>query len=315
MKTETEALAVQSQEVQPASVLATILQLSADPNARIDVIERLVALQQSQEDRQRKTAYIAAMTRVAAKLIPVKKGATGHFGPYADIADIDRMLRPILSAEGLALSYDSGEVPGKPNHVRIFCTNSHVDGHEVTKQIDLEIDKSGGKNACQAPISTVSYGRRTLTKMFYNLIEEGEDTDGESKAKITDEQVKDLNTQIQDLGMNMGRFLMFMSVGALEDILAVDIKKAQNAIDVQREAVHAATRTVADVGVEGHPDDRHGVVLHRAHLSEWVPVAGLGHDRSPIAADVMGSRAVDDVDCVNPVAEVSSGARFVDAGS
>ncbi len=75
MKSETD-LVVQHQEIQPANVLQMILQLSADPNARIDVIERLVALQERQEDRQRKTAYIAAMSRVAAKLLPIKKGAT-----------------------------------------------------------------------------------------------------------------------------------------------------------------------------------------------------------------------------------------------
>src|SRR5262249_37342147 len=96
------------------------------------------------------------------------------------------------------------------------------------------IDVSDYRSIVQSIGSTVSYGKRQLIKMHLNLIERDEDTDGVSLETITEDQAKDLESAIQETKMDRGRFLVFMGVGDVKDILARDLKKAINAIDVKR---------------------------------------------------------------------------------
>jgi hypothetical protein len=238
VSTEDQVWHASAQPLHPQTEASNLLQIIAnaviDPRVDIDKMERLLAMQERLVADQRKSAYMAAMARVAAVLPFVPKTSNGHYGMYSGLNDIDRVLRPIISPEGLSLSFDSAPVDGKPGYVRVYCTNSHADGHSETKQIDLEIDKSGSKNGAQAVISTVSYGRRSLTKMFYNIIEGNEDSDGNNSAVITEDQVKDLQIMIQDVGINTPRFLLHMKVGELKDILAKDYKAALNAVEAKR---------------------------------------------------------------------------------
>ena len=145
------------------SIMSIIADAARNPSLEaVAVIERLVALQERQQDRAAKTAYIAAMGRVAPKLLPVSKsGYNDHQKkPYVMLEDIDVQIRPLLAEEGLSMSFDSAPVEGRPTHMRFFCTNSHREGHCETKQIDLEVDKSGSKNGTQAGVSTMQYARR-----------------------------------------------------------------------------------------------------------------------------------------------------------
>jgi len=149
--------------------------------------------------------------------------------------DIDKVLRPILAEGGFALSFDTQPIEG--NRVRILCRLSHKDGHFETKQIDLPIDNSGSKNGAQAVGSTVSYGRRMLTKMFFNIVEKGEDNNAETSEKLTEDQLKDLEAAMTEVPLNKKKFLEFMGVNDVHDILQRDLKKALNAIDTKRRQV------------------------------------------------------------------------------
>lgn len=166
---------------------------------------------------------MAALATVAPQLKQIGKHGTSHHGKYARLEDIDRAIRPIISKEGFSLSFDTQPVG---NNIRVICKLSHKEGHEEVKQLDLPIDTSGSKNGAQAVKSTVSYGRRILTQMFFNLIEEGEDTDGEIKAPLTAEQASALNNLIKTKGAPMHRFLKHMKVEKIEDILQRDYQHA-----------------------------------------------------------------------------------------
>ena len=73
-----------------------------------------------------------------------------------------------------------------------------------------------------------------MIKMHLNLVERDEDTDGVNLATISDEQAKDLEAALQEVKADKGKFLVFMGCGAVKDILARDLAKAVNAIDVKR---------------------------------------------------------------------------------
>lgn len=226
------------------NMLAVIAKAVAEnPQMNVDNMEKLLAMHERIVAAQQKASFFAAMARVAPQIPEIGqrgviKNRDGHVqSKYATLDDIDRIIRPIISAEGLSQSFDSEmTADGK---VRVSCRLSHAEGHSEVKYVTLPIDKSGSKNETQAVVSTVSYGRKCLTKMFFNIQEAGEDTDGVDPSTITDEQVKDLETAIAEYEMNLSRFLFFMGVGAIKDILARDWSKAQNAIDVQRQAIEA----------------------------------------------------------------------------
>ncbi len=218
---------------QPKSLLQVIAQAVTDPRMDVEKMSKLLDLQERIVADERKTAFYAAMGRLAKVLPEIGKHGNVQIPgredrKYARLEDIDRAIRPLISAEGLSLSFDTQETP---KNIRIICRLAHEGGHSEVKQLDLPLDNSGSKNGAQAVASTVAYGRRILTKMFFNLIEGGEDLDGNSAEKITGEQAKDLQDCMEQLGMMPdtkahARFLVYMQVGAISDILSRDHKKA-----------------------------------------------------------------------------------------
>lgn len=224
------------------STLEVISRLAVDPRVDVDKLERLLVMKREVEADQRRIAFLAALSRLAPKLPEIDKNgrvvfegkgsAPGMDRKYARLEDIDRAIRPLLSEEGFALSFDTQ--PTETGKIRISCTLSHRDGHSETKQLDLPHDSSGAKNGIQAVGSTVSYGRRMLVKMFFNLIERGEDSDAEPVEEITEDQVRDLQSLIEEVKADKKRFLDFMGVPELSAILSRDYQKAINALETKR---------------------------------------------------------------------------------
>lgn len=237
MKNEMETAVSVPERPAPDNLLSVIANAVADPRMDPEKMSKLLDVHERILADQRRVAFMGAMARVAAKLPEIGKLGTSHHGQYARLIDIDRAIRPILSAEGLSQSFDSEEMPG--DKVRVTCRLSHEQGHAETKQVTLPIDKSGSKNGAQAIISTVSYGRRALTKMFFNLMESDgiEDDDGNGgSATISDDQAKDIEALITEVKADRARFLAYMGTTNVEAILSRDFTKAVTALESKRRA-------------------------------------------------------------------------------
>jgi len=213
------------------SLLDVIADAATDPRVDVEKMERLLAMQQTIMKDQREQAFMAAMAHLTPKLPEIGKHGKSHHGKYARLEDIDRVIRPLLGEEGLSLSFDSLMAEGK---VRVICKLSHSAGHSESKQVDLPIDNSGAKNPTQAIGSTVAYGRRILTKMFFNLIEGGEDTDGNDPTLITQEQAAKIISLIAEVKASKVKFLDHMKAEKVEAILGRDYQKAINALETRR---------------------------------------------------------------------------------
>jgi hypothetical protein len=227
--------------VRPGNVLE-VLQQAVDKTQDLD-IEKLRGLFELQKDfmrMQAEQAFHAAMARLQAKLPQINKAGQGKNSKFAKLEDIDVVIRPLLAEEEFSFSFDEESHTDKT--VTFAGTISHAMGHSQTKQLTVPIDTAAanreGKSirpAIQDAGSTVSYARRYLLKMHLNIIERDEDSDGESRKTITEDQAKDLRAAVQEVGMDVPRFLLYMAVGAMEEILAVDYRKAINAIEVKRQ--------------------------------------------------------------------------------
>src|SRR5690606_25412546 len=100
---------------------------------------------------------------------------------YATHAAIDRVLRPIYTEHGFALSFNTSPLDA-PDMVRVLCYVTHASGHTRTYQIDIPADGKGAKGGdvmtrTHATGSAAQYGMRYLLKMIFH-VSIGADDDG-----------------------------------------------------------------------------------------------------------------------------------------
>ncbi len=224
-------------DLKPTDLLSAIATAVVNPAMDVEKMERLLAMHERIVMEQRKTAFMAAMSRLQAKLPQIKKDGRivvkgTERSRYAKLEDIDVAIKPLLAEEGFAFTFNTDSKDAKL--FTITATLLHSGGHAETRSLVLPIDSSDFRSTVQSIGSTVSYGKRQLIKLHLNIVERDEDTDGVDLETISEEQAKDLETAIKDVKMDRGRFLVFMGVGDVREILKKDLKKAANAIDVKR---------------------------------------------------------------------------------
>jgi len=186
---------------QPADSMMSMIERAArDPAVDIDKLERLFALRERMVAEEKKTAYNAAMSIVQAKIKPVYRDAMNQStnSAYARLETISDAITPIYTAEGFSLSFDTADSP-KADHIRIVCEVMHSAGHSQFKHFDLALDNVGlkgnpNKTAIQASGSTISYGRRYLKLMVFDVVLTNEDNDGQApEPKIHETKGDSLN--------------------------------------------------------------------------------------------------------------------------
>lgn len=166
-----------------ASMIGAIERAAANPAVDIEKMERLYKMAKDLKATEAEAEFNAALARVQSKAESVATNAeNSHTGSrYAKLAVIDRMLKPLYTAEGLSVSFDTGEAK-RPDDIRIEAILSHSGGHSRRYHIDLPRDESGAKGGAnktgvQGAGSTNTYGRRYLTCMIFAVATE-DDNDG-----------------------------------------------------------------------------------------------------------------------------------------
>ena len=220
------------------NMLEVIARAVADPRMDVDKMERLLKMHQEITAENRKVAFQAAMARLQEKLPQITKDARivvkgTERSRYAKLEKIDDVIRPLLAEEGFSFAFDSKSTDGKL--FTITAKLSHREGHSEEKSIVLPMDASDYRSNVQSIGSTISYAKRQLVKMHLNIIESDEDDDGNGgNSVITEDQVRDLETLIQDTGANFDKFLEYMGVGALDEILKRHYDKAVVALETKK---------------------------------------------------------------------------------
>lgn len=167
-----------------AGLMEVIARAASDPSVDIDKMERLIAMQERIQEREAERAFNIAMNAAQAEMRPIAANASNPQtrSRYATFDKLDRVLRPIYTAHGFSHSFDEGESP-KPDHVRVLCYLSHIDGHTRTYHRDMPADGKGAKGGdvmtkTHAAGAAGSYGARYLLKGIWNVAVGEEDSDG-----------------------------------------------------------------------------------------------------------------------------------------
>jgi hypothetical protein len=227
--------------------------LTSDPSVDPAKLKQFMELQERAEARQAERLFIEAMNRLQPKLprIP-KKGrisfeskrtGTSQDTPYALFEDIDKVIRPLMNAEGLSIRF--GTAPLEKGGILITAKLSHVGGHSEQESMPLPFDTSGSKNAIQAVGSTLSYGKRYLTCALLNIITEGEDDDGQAINFISEEQQQNIEALISECGLSAegrSKFMDFLGVKAVGDIQKGGYHAAINFLVAKRRKIEERTQ-------------------------------------------------------------------------
>lgn len=233
-------------ESQPNAITPMeMLSRAVERGATIEMVEKLMMLQERWEANQARKAFDAAIADAKAEIPTIAKNRKVDFTSqkgrthyrHEDLGEITNVVAPILGRFGLSFRFTT-KTEGKT--VAVTCIVSHRDGHFVENTLTATHDDSGNKNSIQAIGSTITYLQRYTLKAALGLAASNDD-DGRASASpsaapkptITEDQVKQLRDALAFKDVPEERALKRFKVEALEDIYAVDfeacLKIAQNA--------------------------------------------------------------------------------------
>lgn len=224
-----------------AALLATITRVATDATVDVNKFQQMLAIYERIDAKRAESAFTNSMVDAQAEMRPVSQDAANPQtrSKYASYAALDNALRPIYTKHGLALSFDTADSPVE-GYVRIVCKVAHRDGHSERPHLDLPADGKGAKGGdvmtkTHATMSAVSYGRRGLLKMVFNIAEGEYDDDGNGGGSvntdcITDAQAAQIEQIHIDNGFDLNVFLKWAKIEKFADLRADKYARVMSAL-------------------------------------------------------------------------------------
>jgi hypothetical protein len=202
----------------PLVLVRMAIENGADP----DKMEKLLDLARNWKAGQAAEAFAIALN-AAQSAMPcvVKDKANSHTNSkYASLETVQTVMRPVYTLNGFSLSYGT-EDSKLEGHLRVICDLSHVGGCTRRYHLDCPIDGAGmrgssNKTGVQAMGSTISYARRYLMLMIFNVTVADQDIDGRASDAldtITEEDCLQIEELILDKKVDVKRFLQWCADG------------------------------------------------------------------------------------------------------
>lgn len=234
-----------------APMVAMIERIAMDPNIPIDRLEKMLAMKERMEDRSRemeredraeaaRREWLSAFSAVQAEIGPIfRTNDNKHTkSKYADLADIERVVTPILTKHGFSTTSAPVhcDIAG---HIRMQLTIGHSGGHEKVYEDDFPLDNTGSggtvnKTAIQAKGSTQTYARRYLKASALDLAF-FDDRDGNAPkdqgGSVTAEQAQQIRAKIDEVGADIERFCSRWEIEAIINLPASRFRDVMVSLD------------------------------------------------------------------------------------
>lgn len=183
------------------------------------------------------TAISPALVAALGELRGVAKDSKNpHFkNDYASLEAVIETARPVLLSHGLAFMQGLGEYVGGAMTVSTRII------HESGEWIESDFQMPVGKSDPQGTASASTYARRYSLMGILGL--PAVDDDGEAAtrpspaaqlAKITPEQVTEIQALIVSVGADVPKFLDYLKVSSVEAIPATSFNAAKAALEAKR---------------------------------------------------------------------------------
>jgi hypothetical protein len=250
----TTATAGQIEEGQRGGEVTDLIRLAMDKGVDVAVLERLVALKERVMDRDARGAFFQALANFQRECPVLDKNATAKIttktgGSYSytftPLPDICKQVNPILERHGLSYSWTTKEA-AHPKVLMVVCVLRHVDGHEERAEFPVPTETDAAMSGAQKVGAALTYGRRQSLVSVLGIVTADEDDDAPdrvSAARITEQEVEQLNRKIDEVTTGRDdqdffrRFLKFMNVDGLGAIPASDFGKAMTRLEQMKPAV------------------------------------------------------------------------------
>lgn len=178
MTDQTAVTTVQETAVAPINPMAMVQQAVSN-GASIEVLSKLMDLQERWEANQGRKAFDAAIALAKGEIPPIFRDRSVNFNQtsytHESLGQIASVVDPILNRHGISYRYKASQENGR---VTVTCVLSHVDGYSEETTLSAGADDSGKKNSIQAIGSTTTYLQRYTLKLALGLATTDRDDDG-----------------------------------------------------------------------------------------------------------------------------------------
>ncbi len=207
-----------------------MIQRAVESGADIDMLEKLMGLQERWEAGNARKAFDDAIANAKAEIPPITRNATGHNSKrYADFASIAKVVDPIIGKHGLSYRFRTTQ----NGTIAVTCILSHKAGHSEETTLCGPADKTGNKNDIQAIGSTLTYLQRYSLVQMLGLAASNDD-DGKAAADsnaVTPEQAKHLAELCKSVADGFDEsFCNYFGIEKIADLPAKDYQRALVAI-------------------------------------------------------------------------------------
>jgi ERF superfamily len=241
-----------------AGLPSVLLRQAVDKGASLETLERLMALYERSERLQARKEFDDAISRAKAEMPIIIKNRMAGFDSkrtggarteyaYEDLAEIMRVVDPILAKHGLSIRWRTSSEINAPIHVT--CVLSHRAGYFEENGLHGPRDESGSKNPLQAIGSTLTYLQRYTVKAALGLAaardDDAEITSSDAPATISAEQVIALIKRLDQAGLDQVRFCKGFDIADIHDLPAAEWDTANKRIETfvnARASLRAAAR-------------------------------------------------------------------------
>lgn len=197
-----------------------MLNRAVSGGATIEVLERLMVLQERWEANVARQEFNEALAAAKAEIEPIVKNRVGHNNKkYADFAAVAEAIQPALARHHINYRFRTKQ---DDKQIFVTCILSHPAGHQEENTLGGPPDKTGSKNDIQAIGSSQQYLMRYSLLASLGL-STTEDDDGAAAGRgetVSAEQAKNLRDMIAAAQASEPKFLKWAKVEKIEDIAA-----------------------------------------------------------------------------------------------
>lgn len=192
---------------------------------RLALIDKINEIELARQKEIAESAYSTAMSLAQSEMgqVIAKSKNSQTNSKYAKYDAVDKVIRPVYSKHGFALSFYQGE-GAPPDNIRLVCRVSHSAGHTERPYLDMPIDGKGAKGGdvmtkTHATGNGISYGKRYLAGMVFNLAITEEDNDGNKpQPAITEKQAADLKALAEEVKADIPKFCQYYKIDKIENL-------------------------------------------------------------------------------------------------
>lgn len=218
-----------------------LIMAGIDRGLTAETMRELVALQHQIEDRNAVKAFFEAMAALQDSMPAIKKtktakiptnGGGSYSYTYAPLDEIVKVLRPHARKHGFSWQWDQEEL--KDGKARTTLRISHVAGHTKENHFTLPTESKSAMSAQQKQGAANTFAKRQTLVDGFGLITTDEDLDGaepQDPTTIDADQLTHLEDLLTETGADRKKFLKYLDVDHLEQLLATDYPRAVSALE------------------------------------------------------------------------------------